>query len=243
MTPPLPYLVDSFAVDPEPNILAVPVVLIPAHNEAETIRTVVEAVREHTGWPVVVVDDASVDGTAAVARTAGAVVLPLPVTLGAWGAIQTGIRYARRAGYQCAVTMDGDGQHLADSLPGLLSQLRSTDLDVVIGSCPERLSRPRRWLGWVLRSMTGLQIEDLTSGLRFYNRAALDLLDSPDATLLEFQDLGVLLLLRSARLRIGEFRVSMDRRLYGRSRIFSSSSRILYYIAYNLVLCLGKRRS
>ncbi len=235
-----PCLVDTFNVGPEPTA---PVVLIPAHNEAETISSVVEAVRRHTGWPVVVVDDASGDQTAVAARTAGALVLVLPESLGAWGAVQTGIRYARDAGYGCAVTMDADGQHLADSLPGLVSQLEHGDLDVVIGSCPERLSRPRRWVGWVLRSLTGMQIEDLTSGLRAYNAAALALLDSPDATLLKFQDLGVLLLLRSARLQIGEFRVSMGRRLYGRSRIFSSSSRILYYLAYNLVLCLGKRRS
>ena len=55
---------------------------------------VVAGVRRVLGCKVLVVDDASTDGTAAAARQAGAEVLRLPVGLGAWGASQTGIRYA-----------------------------------------------------------------------------------------------------------------------------------------------------
>jgi glycosyltransferase involved in cell wall biosynthesis len=87
------------------------VVLIPARNEATTIATVVRHVKTIIDRDIVVIDDASTDATASLARAAGATVLPLPLRLGAWGATQTGIRYALRTGYQIAVTMDADGQH------------------------------------------------------------------------------------------------------------------------------------
>ena len=87
-----------------------PVVLIPARNESATVGQVVRTVITKTSWPVVVIDDASTDDTRLVATLAGAIVLHLPFQLGAWGAIQTGIRYALSAKYDCAITMDADGQ-------------------------------------------------------------------------------------------------------------------------------------
>ena len=70
------------------------VILIPAHNEADVISDVIGDIRKYTDLPVIVIDDASTDKTASVARAAGAIVLPLPFSLGAWGAMQTGLRYA-----------------------------------------------------------------------------------------------------------------------------------------------------
>ena len=51
---------------------------------------------------IVVVDDASSDGTAAVAQRHGATVLRLPFNVGIGGAVQTGFRYALDAGYERA---------------------------------------------------------------------------------------------------------------------------------------------
>ncbi|HCB14421.1 MAG TPA: glycosyl transferase, partial [Gammaproteobacteria bacterium] len=88
-----------------------PIALIPAYNEAATAGTIVAQVRELWNCPVVVIDDCSTDATAHAARTAGATVLPLTIQLGAWGAMQTGLRYALRQGYRTAITLDADGQH------------------------------------------------------------------------------------------------------------------------------------
>ena len=60
------------------------IVIIPAHNEASDIGRVIAEVREVTAFPVVVVDDASSDDTRELARSAGAIVIPLSVQLGAW---------------------------------------------------------------------------------------------------------------------------------------------------------------
>lgn len=216
------------------------VVLIPARNEAATIGPIVEAVKRNLACDVVVIDDASTDGTAGIARAAGATVLPLSCPLGAWGATQAGIRYALKAGYKQALTMDADGQHLPETLPSLLTILASGEADVVIGACTQRGSRARQLAWSYFRKLTGLGIKDLTSGFRAYNAGAMAVLASPEATLLDYQDVGVLLLLRHARLRIEEIPVPMCRRNHGSSRVFPSWLIVGKYMLQTSVLCLAK---
>src|SRR5262249_10078579 len=86
-------------------------VVIPALNEQDCIADVIREVRAQGDVDILVVDDGSSDDTATVAHLAGAQVTRAPLWQGAWGAIQTGIRYAMRHGYRGVVTMDADGQH------------------------------------------------------------------------------------------------------------------------------------
>lgn len=215
-------------------------ILIPARNEAATIGQVVQAARVNLPGEVIVIDDASTDRTAEIARSAGATVLPLSCNLGAWGSTQTGIRYALKAGYRRALTMDADGQHFPEHLPPLLIALDSGEADVVIGACLERGSLARQFAWSFFRTMTGLKIEDLTSGFRAYNLAAMTVLASPEATLLDYQDVGVLLLLRRAKLHIMEISVPMRKRNHGGSRVFSSWFVVAKYMLQTTVLCLAK---
>ena len=69
-------------------------VLIPAWNEETTIADVVGSIRSLNSCDVIVIDDASTDRTVTRAEAAGATVLDLPINVRAWGAIQTGIRFA-----------------------------------------------------------------------------------------------------------------------------------------------------
>ena len=94
-------------------------VVIPAHDEAESIADVVTRVRA-AGFPALVVDDGSADDTAERARRAGAAVARLPVNLGVGGALRTGFRYAVANGFDRAVQVDGDGQHDPAQIPVLL---------------------------------------------------------------------------------------------------------------------------
>lgn len=221
----------------------VPLVILPAHNEDQTIGGLVEDIVSRTGWPVLVVDDASADRTAAIAEDAGARVITLAVRLGAWGAVQTGIRYASGRGFNYVVTMDADGQHDVTFLDDIFRPVALGETDVAIGACPSRVSGLRRLTWYLFRRITGLQVEDLTSGMRAYNRKSLDVLESHQATLLEYQDIGVLLLLRSADCRVTEVVVEMQPRLNGRSRVFPSTASILYYVVYTLLICVGKSRT
>jgi len=114
------------------------VILIPAKNEVNTVAQVIYTIKARFAAKIVVIDDASTDKTASVARAAGAIVLPLPFSLGAWGAIQTGLRYAFQQGFNTAITMDADGQHEAESISTLLAPFVKGQCDVVIGAYPQR---------------------------------------------------------------------------------------------------------
>lgn len=215
-------------------------VVIPARNEAATVADVVREVRAALATDVLVVDDYSDDGTDARALAAGARVLRLSHQLGAWGATQTGIRYARKHGYRHVLAMDADGQHHAASLPRMLDELQQHDVDVMIGSCEARLSRAKR-LAWAyFRLLTGVQVRDFTSGMRVYGPHAVELLACPDASLLDYQDIGVLLLLKKKGLQMAEMTVPMAPRRDGTSRVFSSWPTVARYMLGSTVLCLAR---
>ena len=212
-------------------------ILIPAWNEEATVADVVNKIRQVGLYDVIVINDASTDRTADCAAEAGARVLNLTVNLGAWGATQTGIRFALKKGYRQVITMDADGQHLSSAIPHLLEPIAMGQADVVIGSCTERGSHARKIAWRFFRGMTGLDIEDLTSGFRAYDLPAMKILASKKATLLEYQDIGVLLLLMHSGLRIQEIQVPMRPRISGSSKIFSSWFKVAEYLLLNMVLC------
>jgi glycosyltransferase involved in cell wall biosynthesis len=230
------------AVGIEHESLSSCAVIIPAHNESADVESVIRQIKSRYNFPIVVVDDASTDETASAARAAGANVIPLIVRLGAWGAIQTGLRHACAKGYEYVITMDADGQHEAESISKLIGPVLNGEADVSIGTCVRRGSVLRQIAWVVMKRISGLTLEDITSGFRFYNRAAMEILASRPATLLEYQDVGVLILLQNNGLRIRDVEVEMLPRRSGISRIFHSWSSVAYYMAHTLLLSVTKRR-
>jgi len=230
---------------PSPNnpTLALPhcIVIIPAHNEAEDIGFVIGEINKHTNFPVVVIDDASTDNTMQLARQAGAVVVPLAIQLGAWGATQAGLRYALKNKFDYAITMDADGQHLAESLPALLQPIMKKEADITIGACTKRGSKARKIAWTLIKQASGLRLEDLTSGFRVYDRRAIRRLAKWQATLFEYQDVGVLAMLQASDLVIKDVEVKMLPRRHGKSRIFHSWPSVFYYMSYTLLLSITKR--
>jgi glycosyltransferase involved in cell wall biosynthesis len=233
-------LVESHGDNP---VLSLPhcIVIIPAHNEEEDIAFVIGEIQKHSNFPVVVVDDASTDCTITNARDAGAVVVPLAIQLGAWGATQAGLRHALKYDYDFAITMDADGQHLAESLPALLKPIINKQADVTIGACTKRGSKLRKIAWTLIKEVSGLRLEDLTSGFRVYDRRAIRRLATWQATLLEYQDVGVLVMLQASGLRIKDVEVNMMPRRHGISRIFYSWTSVIYYMAYTFLLSFTKR--
>jgi hypothetical protein len=150
-------------------------IIIPARDEERCVAAVVNGARSALPEArVIVVDDASSDGTAAAARAAGAHVVPLAVHAGYAGALRAGYHAALASGADVIAQMDADGQHRPGDLPALLAALPGADLVLgsrFLGADPgytiPRLRRVGmvacRWMGAVIG---GLPITDPTSGLR-----------------------------------------------------------------------------
>lgn len=215
-------------------------VVMPAYNEGDTIFDVISSIKLQLNTDVLVVSDASKDDTCAQAEAAGAKVLSLASNLGAWSATQAGIRYAVRHGYTHVLTMDADGQHLPEECLKLIEHMQADGADVVIGEFQQRASNLRQLAWRWFRLLTGLSIHDLTSGFRLYGHDALNVLVGREATLLDHQDVGILLLLRHANLRVQEAEVRMLPRQSGKSRVFQSWWRILSYMTHTSIFCLAK---
>jgi glycosyltransferase involved in cell wall biosynthesis len=218
-------------------------VVIPALNEETSVVDVISRVKQEIAFAtIVVVDDCSDDETVARARAAGAFVLPLAHHLGAWSATQTGIRFAVKRGADLIVTMDADGQHSASDLPLLMEPVIRGSSDVVIGNCVQRGSTLRKVAWWILRQSSGISLGDLTSGFRVYNRRSSELLAEWQASLLAYQDIGVLTLLLSHNIHIVDVDTTMQDRQSGHSRLFHTWSKVGYYMAYSLILGISKRK-
>jgi glycosyltransferase involved in cell wall biosynthesis len=110
-------------------------VFIPAWNEAASVAAVIAGVRERLpDADLLVVDDGSIDETAARAAEAGATVASLPFNQGLGAALQTGYLYALREGYDFCAHLDADGQHPPAEVARLLEEVYADRADLVIGS-------------------------------------------------------------------------------------------------------------
>lgn len=146
-------------------------IIIPAYNEEENIANVIKAVRETlgNGCRITVVDDASEDKTAEIAKANGAVVIRHPYRMGNGASIKTGLRKALA---DTVVLMDGDGQHPPQDIPNLLKDMDS--FDMVIGARDfSRLtlrSLANRFYNGFASYVTLFKIQDLTCGFRAVKR-------------------------------------------------------------------------
>ena len=156
-------------------------VVIPAFNEAGAIRAVVEDTRRAlkglgVDHEVIVVDDASEDGTGSEAAAAGARVIAHPANAGYGAAIMTGVAQAR---FDLIAILDADGSYPPEELAKIVPHARA--FDMVIGERTGQayrggvLKRRGRWaFGWLARFVTGQRIPDVNSGMRVFHRRVLE---------------------------------------------------------------------
>ena len=211
-------------------------VIVPAYNEGQSLPGVVRDLRTHVPHAdIAVVNDGSRDGTGAVARDLGVMVLELPFNLGIGGAMQTGYRYAEQHGYDVAVQFDGDGQHVASEIRALVEGLQRDGADIVVGSrflgSGEYRAPFFRKVGiWifstVLSAILGMRVTDTTSGFRAVNRRGIEFFAQryPE----DYPEVESLVLLHRAGRRIAEVPIRMQERTGGRSSI--TPVRSVYYM-------------
>lgn len=112
------------------------IALVPAHNEAQRIRSTVEAVLGVPGIDrVLVIDDCSGDGTAQLAADAGAEVLALTRNLGKGGALQAGLDLVAEDAHTILL-LDGDLGSTAAEAGTLLAPVLAGDADMTIATLP-----------------------------------------------------------------------------------------------------------
>jgi glycosyltransferase involved in cell wall biosynthesis len=194
-------------------------IVVPAYNEAMVIRVTVAGLRAICP-KVVVVDDASTDGTAAAAAAAGATVLSHPINLGQGAALQTGIEYALREGARHIATFDADGQHHAADLRTMVEVLRGEGLDIVLGSrflgATEAMPVVRRMVlkaAVVFTNRTsGLRLTDTHNGIRVMTAAAASRLDIRQNRMAHASE--ILNWIARNRLRYGEVPVTVTYSAY-----------------------------
>jgi len=210
--------------------------IIPAYNEQGCIQEVVLSAREVLPHiDVLVIDDGSADNTAHKARLAGALVVRHPFNLGVGGAVQTGLKFAQRMGYDIVLRMDGDGQHDSQFLPLLLAPVQIGQADVVVGSrfmdgqTDMKISFLRRlgirMFAQEVSLLTGQRVTDTTSGLMAMNRRAVDLLAAHMPQ--DYPEVESRIILHGAGLITEEVPTQMRERMAGITSI--NSWRSVYY--------------
>jgi glycosyltransferase involved in cell wall biosynthesis len=153
------------------------VVVIPAYNEAATIRELAERTLKFVA-DVVVVDDGSADGTGERLQDLPVTVLRNARNLGKAASLWRGFEHALSHGAQWVVTLDGDGQHHPEDIPRLLNLAERSPQCIVIGArLHDKKNFPARryyanqfarfWISWA----AGYPIADTQSGFRVYPAA------------------------------------------------------------------------
>jgi cellulose synthase/poly-beta-1,6-N-acetylglucosamine synthase-like glycosyltransferase len=162
------------------------VAVIPAYNEARTLRPLIEALLPMLPH-IVVVDDGSSDDTLPSLAGLPVQVCRHAVNRGKAAALRSGFEHALALGYRGIVTVDADGQHAPEDVHALLRLARRRGEDLVVAARQPTPQQPRlrRWANrfadfWVSWA-AGRPVADSQSGLRYYPRAAAQrLLAMPD---------------------------------------------------------------
>lgn len=234
------------------------VVFVPAWNEEHNLPAVLDEL--HAELPeadVLVVDDGSTDGTAAVARAHGADVLSFGENRGLRAGIATGYREAADRGYAYCGRVDADGQHPAHELARLLTLVRSGTCDAAVGSRfaeghgyaddrYEPSAARKLGIGLLQKAMharLGRPFHDPTSGMAAVNRAAMAVMAEP--YLSGAPEVEALLRLKQAGLHVEEVAVHMRERQGGESKLQGRKAvKLVLTVIGTLVFFrwLGRRR-
>jgi len=219
-------------------------IIIPAFNEEGRVGKVVRDVKRSLPQAdVLVVNDASSDGTAAEATAAGAITVTLPVNAGYGAALQTGYKFGVRNGYSIVGQIDADGQHKAEYLVEMLSALEAQNVDVVIGS--RFLDRDGHYQPSLARAVgiglfariasliTRQHISDPTSGLQLMRINVASFFCS-EVYPTDYPDADILILLHRTGFQIREVPVQM---LPSPGDSMHAGHRSLYYV-YKMLLSI-----
>ena len=217
-------------------------IVIPAYNEQDNIKRVVDnLIENYPQFDYVVVNDGSKDNTSAICHENGYNIVDLPVNLGLRGAFQTGLKYAYKFGYDKAIQFDADGQHLPQFIQSMSDCMDESGADIIIGSrfVNEKKPNTMRMLGsrvisYAIFLTTGKKLTDPTSGMRMFNKAmikefALDANYAPEPDTISY--------LMKNGATVKEVQVEMRERIAGESYL-NPVNRVKYMVKMGISIVL-----
>lgn len=222
-------------------------VIIPAYNEQENIKRVVDnLVENYPQFDYVVVNDGSKDDTKKICLENRYRLLDLPINLGLAGAFQAGMKYAYKMGYDYAIQFDADGQHRPEYIEEILKKMEE-GYHIVIGSrfVTKKKDASLRMLGSrlisaAIRLTTGIRIKDPTSGMRMFHKSmikeyAMNINYGPEPDTVSF--------LMKSGAKVTEVQVEMDERIAGESYLnFVNSIKYMVRMLISIIVIQGFRK-
>lgn len=197
-------------------------VIVPAYNEALNIEKTIHDLEQNAKeCDYIIINDCSKDNTKEVCQKNNFNMISLPINYGLTSGIQIGMKYAKENGYDIAIQFDGDGQHSAKYLKDLIKEIEENNCDIAVGSRFVTQKKPFsiRMLGsniiqLAIKLVTGKTLKDPTSGMRAYNKKAIDEFVS-NSSLTPEPD--TLVYMMKKQMKVKEIQVEMKDREFGES--------------------------
>lgn len=229
-------------------------VMIPAYNEGEAIRSVLEDLLEiglESFADILVIDDGSSDNTKQVVESTGVKLLTGLVNMGYGSAVQMGYKYARKHSYQYVIQLDADGQHDVSNVLRIYkcltgkNQCSDTQPDIVIGSrflsdqSTFKASGMKllaiKFFRFFIWLFTRQKITDPTSGLQGLNRRTFSYYASYNNFDYKYPDINMIMQMLFLGFKVIEVPAIMHERTSG----VSMHSGIFKQISYMVIIMLS----
>ena len=235
-------------------------VIIPAHNEENNLPLVFKGMQDiqiDLFADILIIDDASTDSTALIAKQNGAACLSFVFNLGYGNALQMGYKYAKENGYRYLIQLDADTQHDPCNIPILYNALKTPSEDgelpdIVLGSRFMKGSGVYHpggmkkigfiWFGTLVRLFGGGELADATTGLQGLNRRAFShyaVFDNFDA---RYPDANMILEMKLKGYRILQVPAIMHMRKSGKGMHAGLWKPLKYMVRSTIAIIVAKMR-
>lgn len=150
-------------------------VLIPTYNNDATLKAVIENILEYTD-KIIIVNDGSTDTTSKILKAFDHLhIITFEKNKGKGAGLRAGFKKAVELGFEHAITIDSDGQHLATDLETFLDNIKATPEALLVGArnmesenVPGKSSFGHKFSNFWYSVNTGIRLPDTQSGYRSY---------------------------------------------------------------------------
>lgn len=154
-------------------------VVIPAYNESRNILSLIQDIKKHQ-LDVLVIDDGSTDSTFSIAKDAGVQAMLNLRNQGKGASLAKGFKYVLENNFDAVITMDADGQHLAQDLPVFIEEANNPGIHIILGNRMQNVEKmpyvrvlTNKFMSWLISAISKQSIPDTQCGFRLIKREVL----------------------------------------------------------------------